>query len=78
MEWGGKWDNCNSIINKYIIKKKKFGKLKLLCHFLKIYSDNAYQNKCIIKVFKQQKLFHLSREEKPQSADLENEFITQL
>ena len=25
MEWsegGGKWDNCNSIINKYIIKKK--------------------------------------------------------
>ena len=25
MEWsvGGKWDNCNSIINKYILKKKK-------------------------------------------------------
>ena len=23
MEWGGKWDNCNSIINKYIKKKKK-------------------------------------------------------
>ena len=25
MEWsegGGKWDNCNSIINKYILKKK--------------------------------------------------------
>ena len=25
MEWseGEKWDNCNSIINKYILKKKK-------------------------------------------------------
>ena len=26
MEWsegGGKWDNCNSIINKYILKIKK-------------------------------------------------------
>ena len=23
MKWGGKWDNCNSIINKYIKKKKK-------------------------------------------------------
>ena len=25
MEWseGGKWDNCNSIINKYILKKKR-------------------------------------------------------
>ena len=25
MEWseGGKWDNCNSIINKYIFLKKK-------------------------------------------------------
>ena len=22
VEWGGKWDNCNSIINKYIKKKK--------------------------------------------------------
>ena len=22
LEWGGKWDNCNSIINKYIFKKK--------------------------------------------------------
>ena len=21
VEWGGKWDNCNSIINKYILKK---------------------------------------------------------
>ena len=20
VEWGGKWDNCNSIINKYIFK----------------------------------------------------------
>ena len=20
VEWGGKWDNCNSIINKYILK----------------------------------------------------------
>ena len=27
MEWsegGGKWDNCNSIINKYIFFKKRF------------------------------------------------------
>ena len=25
MEWseGGEWDNCNSIINKYILKNKK-------------------------------------------------------
>ena len=23
VEWGGKWDNCNSIINKYIKKKEK-------------------------------------------------------
>ena len=23
VEWGGKWDNCNSIINKYIFKKEK-------------------------------------------------------
>ena len=23
VEWGGKWDNCNSIINKYIKKIKK-------------------------------------------------------
>ena len=22
VEWGGEWDNCNSIINKYIKKKK--------------------------------------------------------
>ena len=21
VEWGGKWDSCNSIINKYILKK---------------------------------------------------------
>ena len=21
VEWGGEWDNCNSIINKYIINK---------------------------------------------------------
>ena len=24
VEWGGKWDNCNSIINKYIKKKKVY------------------------------------------------------
>ena len=23
VEWGGEWDNCNSIINKYIFLKKK-------------------------------------------------------
>ena len=23
VEWGREWDNCNSIINKYIKKKKK-------------------------------------------------------
>ena len=23
VEWGGKWDNCNSIINKYIKKKRR-------------------------------------------------------
>ena len=29
VEWGGKWDNCNSIINKYIKKKKNVRPLKL-------------------------------------------------
>ena len=29
---GGKWDNCNSIINKYIKKKKK----KILIGYFKI------------------------------------------
>ena len=28
MEWGGEWDNCNSIINKYIKKKRKKENLK--------------------------------------------------
>ena len=30
MEWseGGEWDNCNSIINKYIKKKKRKKKEK--------------------------------------------------
>ena len=23
VEWGGKWGNCNSIVNKYIKKKNK-------------------------------------------------------
>ena len=23
VEWGGEWDNCNSIINKYIFFKKE-------------------------------------------------------
>ena len=23
VEWGGEWDNCNSIINKYIKNKNK-------------------------------------------------------
>ena len=23
VEWGGGWDNCNSIINKYIKKKER-------------------------------------------------------
>ena len=23
VEWGGEWDNCNSIINKYIKNKEK-------------------------------------------------------
>ena len=23
VEWGVKWDNCNSIINKYILKKNQ-------------------------------------------------------
>ena len=27
VEWGGKWDNCNSIINKYIKNEKKEHKL---------------------------------------------------
>ena len=31
MEWsdGGKWDNCNSIINKYILKKRTFNRCLL-------------------------------------------------
>ena len=27
VEWGGEWDNCNSIINKYIKKKEQQYKL---------------------------------------------------
>ena len=26
VEWGGKWDNCNSIINEYIKKKERMQK----------------------------------------------------
>ena len=34
MEWseGGKWDNCNSIINKYIKKKIKTMNIKTTYH----------------------------------------------
>ena len=34
VEWGGEWDNCNSIINKYI-KKKKNVNVSLLKFFKK-------------------------------------------
>ena len=36
MEWGGKWDNCNSIINKYIKKnlKKRKKKNSLIANLL--------------------------------------------
>ena len=27
--WGGEWDNCNSIINKYIFKKCNLKKEKI-------------------------------------------------
>ena len=30
VEWGGKWDNCNSIINKYILKKRKKRRKKII------------------------------------------------
>ena len=34
MEWGGEWDNCNSIINKYIYKKRSVTvKGQSLSHF---------------------------------------------
>ena len=37
VEWGGKWDNCNSIINKYIKNKKlKNKKTKQKMNYLKI------------------------------------------
>ena len=33
VEWGGeKWDNCNSLINKYIKKKKNQVELSLECN----------------------------------------------
>ena len=47
MEWGGEWDNCKSIINKYIKKKKKKRILKELSEDLssikKIQSEMKYR-----------------------------------
>ena len=35
VEWGGEWDNCNSIINKYIFKKNlKISKKHTAMYFL--------------------------------------------
>ena len=44
MEWsdGGKWDNCNSIINKYILKKKAIGII------IKDYRNMVTNIKCYI------------------------------
>ena len=39
---GGKWDNCNSIINKYIKKRKK--NIKNMHHLLKKLSANYEEN----------------------------------
>ena len=59
VEWGGKWDNCNSIINKYIKKKKKGHLYKfnnkdnyLWCSFK---SFNEYHKKLINSALKKNK-----------------------
>ena len=48
MEWseGGKWDNCNSIINKYILKKENefLCKIQFLYHFQQIEAFEDYLN----------------------------------
>ena len=33
VEWGG-WDNCNSIINKYILKKSKLEKRRFILNII--------------------------------------------
>ena len=40
VEWGGKWDNCNSIINKYIKKKKEKNKIIKLFLVEYLLTDN--------------------------------------
>ena len=47
MEWSegdGKWDNCNSIINKYILKKSE-----TMIFFLNL--EYFYKEKCPINSF---------------------------
>ena len=56
VEWGGKWDNCNSIINKYIKKnickpkkkkkKKRFNLQNFPLHTS--YSGLFYKSKCTL------------------------------
>ena len=36
VEWGGKWDNCNSIINKYIKNKTKQNQYHIKCAHIKM------------------------------------------
>ena len=42
VEWGGKWDNCNSILNKYIKKKLHMPNSKLV-RFRKIMSLRKWE-----------------------------------
>ena len=50
MEWGGKWDNCNSIINKYIKKKEKKEPSEFLVELIWILKRGVRCDKRAIKV----------------------------
>ena len=52
LEWsaGGKWDNCNSIINKYIKKKEKKEPSEFLVELIWILKRGVRCDKRAIKV----------------------------
>ena len=54
VEWGGKWDNCNSIINKYIKKKKKISQKPQLRESL--FSTTSELSLAKVDILKQQKI----------------------
>ena len=49
MKWrGGKWDNCNSIINKYILKKEKKQKTTFHSFPFKYMVSSLNSERCIL------------------------------